>query len=399
MFSGKTVLVTGGTGFIGGRLVEKLVLEHRARVRVLVRNFARAARIARLPIEMLPGNLGDAAAVRAAARGCEVVFHCAYDFAGTKDHQRRVAIESTRNVGEAALEFGLARMVHVSTFSIYAPMPNGDLTEDSPWPKCKDSYVLAKREAERLVRQLRRTQSLPVVIVQPTLVYGPFSPHWTVAPIQRLTTGLVPLLNHGDGYCNAVYIDDVVDAMILAAIRPGIDGETFLISGEKPVTWKDFYGAFENRLGIRGTVEVVEEELIKTIKARRRQRGTLPQLLNLMRHPEVATTLISLPLVQSTLKLFRNSLPDDRWQALKSFLLVSRSGNHVLNGSGKVLHIPDEMLLGLYRTKTRVRIEKARKYLGYVPKFDFERGMDLTAHFIHWANLVSDAPGFRYSLE
>jgi len=49
------------------------------------------------------------------------------------------------------------------------------------------------------------------------------------------------------------------------------------------------------------------------------------------------------------------------------------------------------MLLGLYRTKTRVRIEKARKYLGYVPKFDFERGMDLTAHFIHWANLVSDA--------
>jgi nucleoside-diphosphate-sugar epimerase len=399
MFSGKTVLVTGGTGFIGGRLVEKLVLEHRARVRVLVRNFARAARIARLPIEMLPGDLADPAAVRAAARGCELVFHCAYDFAGTKDQQRRVAIESTRNVGEAALEFGLARMVHVSSFAIYAPMQNGDLTEDSPWPNCKDSYVLAKREAERLFRQLHRTQRLPVVIVQPTLVYGPFSPHWTLAPIQKLTTGLVPLLNHGDGYCNAVYIDDVVDAMILAAIRPGIDGETFLISGEKPITWKDFYRGFENRLGIHGTVEVVEEELINRMKARRRQRGTLPQLLNLVRHPEVATGLISLPPVRATLKVFKNCLPDDRWQTLKSFLLASPSENHVLNGSGKVLHIPDEMLLGLYRTKTRVRIEKARKLLGYVPKFDFERGMDLTAHFIHWANLVSDAPGFRYSLE
>jgi len=273
------------------------------------------------------------------------------------------------------------------------------LTEDSPWPNCKDSYVLAKREAERLFRQLHRTQRLPVVIVQPTLVYGPFSPHWTLAPIQKLTTGLVPLLNHGDGYCNAVYIDDVVDAMILAAIRPGIDGETFLISGEKPITWKDFYRGFENRLGIHGTVEVVEEELINRMKARRRQRGTLPQLLNLVRHPEVATGLISLPPVRATLKVFKNCLPDDRWQTLKSFLLASPSENHVLNGSGKVLHIPDEMLLGLYRTKTRVRIEKARKYLGYVPKFDFERGMDLTAHFIHWANLVSDAPGFRYSLE
>ena len=260
MFSGKTVLVTGGTGFIGGRLVEKLVLEHRARVRVLVRNFARAARIARLPIEMLPGDLGDPAAIRAAARGCEIVFHCAYDFAGTKDQQRRAAIESTRGVAEAALKFGLTRMVHVSSFSIYAPMRDGDLTEDSPWPKCKNSYVLAKRDTERLVRQLHRRQRLPVVILQPTLVYGPFSSHWTIAPIQRLTTGLVPLLNHGEGYCNPVFIDDAVDAMILAAIRPGIDGETFLISGEKPVTWKDFYGAFENRLGIRGTVEVVEEE-------------------------------------------------------------------------------------------------------------------------------------------
>src|SRR5207249_8949445 len=208
MFSGKTVLVTGGTGFIGGRLVEKLVLEHRARVRVLVRNFARAARIAHLPIEMLPGDLEDPAAIRAAARGCEIVFHCAYDFAGTKDQQRRAAIESTRGVAEAALKFGLTRMVHVSSFSIYAPMRDGDLTEDSPWPKCKNSYVLAKRDTERLVRQLHRRQRLPVVILQPTLVYGPFSSHWTIAPIQRLTTGLVPLLNHGEGYCNPVFIDD-----------------------------------------------------------------------------------------------------------------------------------------------------------------------------------------------
>jgi nucleoside-diphosphate-sugar epimerase len=390
MFSGKTVLVTGGTGFIGGRLVEKLVLEHHARVRVLVRNFARAARIARLAVEMVPGDLRDAAAVRAAARGCEAVFHCAYDFTGAKDHQKRVAIEGTRNVCEAASEFGLARMVHVSTFSVYAPLPNGDLTEDCPWPKCKDSYVLAKRESERLVRQLGKTRNLPAVIVQPTLVYGPFSPHWTMGPVERLTTGLVPLLNHGDGCCNAVYIDDVVDALILAATRPGIDGETFLISGENPVTWKDFYGAFENRLGIHGTVEVDEEELIKTIKARRHQRGTLPQLVTLVRHPEVAPKLIGLPFVGRTLRLIKNCLPNDQWQALKSFLLASRSANHFANGSGKVLHVPDEMLLGLYRTKTRVRIEKANKRLGYVPKFDFERGMELTERFIHWANLVSD---------
>jgi nucleoside-diphosphate-sugar epimerase len=385
----KSVLVTGGTGFVGGRLVEKLVLEQGARVRVLVRSFTHASRIACFPVEMVSGDITDETIVTKAVQGCDVVFHCAYDFAGTRVCQRQAGVQGTRNVCEAVLRERVSRMVHVSTFSVYAPMLDGGLTESAPQPRSATTYVLVKREAERIVLDLHKQQGLPVVVLQPTLVYGPFSPHWTLALVRNLRTGLVPLVNGGKGYCNAVYVDDVVDAMILAATQPDAVGETFLISGENPVTWKEFYSAFEAALGIHATAEVSEKELRELVRRRRRRPGSLSQLLALARHPELFSQLVALPIVQSPLKLLKHCLSDERWEFLKSRVLRDNSQDHRQNGrSGKPLHIPDENLLALYRSQTRACIDKAKKRLGYRPRFDFEQGMAATARFIHWANLA-----------
>src|SRR5437899_10163551 len=98
---GKKVLVTGGTGFIGGRLVERLVLEWGAQVRVLVRNFAHAVRVARFPIEMVPGDTTDANAMKSAAKGCDAIFHCAYGATADPEKQKAIALKAVEAVAQA----------------------------------------------------------------------------------------------------------------------------------------------------------------------------------------------------------------------------------------------------------------------------------------------------------
>lgn len=385
---GKSILVTGGTGFVGGRLVEKLVLEQHARVRVLVRNFSNAPRIARFPIEMVSGDITDEAIVQKALQGCDVVFHCAHDSRLGKDRQKLMAVQGTRNVSQAVLREGVQRMVHVSTVAVYGPTLDGDLTESSPWQPSDHNYVLAKRAAERLVLDLYRQDGLPVVVLQPTTVYGPFCKPWTLQPIKDLKTGLVPLVNGGGSYCNAVYIDDVVDAMILAATQPDVLGEIFLISGEKPISWKTFYSAFEAALGMRATVDISEEKLVEMQRKQAHSASATSRLLDLARDPKTVSRVTRIFPVRASLKILKNFLSEKQRQSLKSRVLRSRPERKRNKEAGKSIHVPGETLLGWYRARTWVRIDEAQKLLGYVPRFDFERGMELTTRFIHWANLA-----------
>ena len=127
-----TVLVTGATGFIGGRLAERLVVEHGARVRALVRNFGRAARLARFPIELVQGDLCSPESIDRAVAGCDYVFHCAYGSDGQDDARRVVNAQGTRHVLDAALKHRVKRVVHTSTVTVYGNTPDGPLDETAP---------------------------------------------------------------------------------------------------------------------------------------------------------------------------------------------------------------------------------------------------------------------------
>jgi nucleoside-diphosphate-sugar epimerase len=98
------------------------------------------------------------------------------------------------------------------------------------------------------------------VILQPTVIYGPSATPWTVDVLQWLKTSRVILVNRGSGLCNAVYIDDLITAILGAAVQERVIGERFLISGEKPVTWREFFRRFEHMLGFASTVEMSAAE-------------------------------------------------------------------------------------------------------------------------------------------
>src|SRR6185295_17202415 len=84
-------------------------------------------------------------------------------------------------------------------------------------------------------------RGLSVAVVQPTVVYGPFGQTFTIKPLQSLKSGRVILVNGGEGLANLVYVDDVVTGMILAAITDAANGESFILSGPEPTTWRAFY--------------------------------------------------------------------------------------------------------------------------------------------------------------
>jgi len=391
--SGKQVLVTGGTGFIGGRLVEKLVLECEAQVRVLVRSFTTTSRIARFPLEMIQGDVADTEAVRRAADGCEVIFHCVYGNKGTARQRRAATVGGTEAVAKAALATGASRMVHVSTISVYGRTPDGDLDETAPRRRSGDFYADTKLKAERLVFNYYRKYGLPVVVIQPTIVYGPFAAVWTVEPLQQLRTGRIVLVNGGDGLCNAVYVDDVVQAMILAATQQNVVGKAFLVSGEAPVTWRDFYCAYERMLGVSGTVSMSAAEAKAYAREQRKARSILNQALNILREePAVRERVLRSPEVATLVKFVQSLLPEQTWQSLKR-RIMGRGGTGqppVATEGEKPIHSLDSSLVWFYGSKTRVRIDKAKRILGYQPAFDLESGVRLTEQWARWANLLNE---------
>lgn len=385
----KRVLVTGGTGFIGGRLVERLVLDCGAKVRVLIRNLTRATRVARFPVEMINADLLDAKAVTTAAQDCDFVFHCAFGNSGGADKQRRVNVEGTRHVFDAALQSGVKRVVHLSTVSVYGALEGNILDESAPRRYSGSLYADSKLDAENLAFQYAQKQSLPVTILQPTIVYGPYATGWTLNILQQLKSERVILVNGGEGICNAVYVDDVVNAMLLAAVNDAAVGEAFLISGEPAVTWRDFYQSYEKILGVSSTVSKPAQEIALFEPPKPGSIFKEP-LKVLLENGAVRRRIMDTVEVATLRKLGRAVLPSAIRTGLKRQITSRHTPSHVWNGkkNEKPLSLMDEGLVRFFSAKTTVRIDKAKNVLGYWPAFDLNKGMWLTEEWAQWANLL-----------
>ncbi len=250
------VLVTGAGGFIGGRVVEALLeLDDRDVVPGL-RRWSTAVRIGRYPVEPVECDLMTPGELAGALEGVSAVVHCAVGNAA-------VTVEGTRNLLQAALDAGVRRVVHLSTIDVYG-RAEGTVHESHPYAETGREYGDSKIDAEKVCRDFAES-GLEVVILRPTIVYGPFSELWTVEPAQRLTTGswLLPA-SACQGTCNLVYVDDLVRAIILALDAPGVSGAAYNINGPDEITWQEYVEALNASLGL----EPVAPPPASTAKAR-----------------------------------------------------------------------------------------------------------------------------------
>jgi predicted dehydrogenase/nucleoside-diphosphate-sugar epimerase len=363
---GTKILVTGATGFIGGRLVERLVRETGAQVRCLVRNLASATRLARLPVEIVRADLNNANDVDRAVQHIEYVFHCAYDRLSREQN-----INGLHNLITACAKHSVRRLVHVSSFGVYEPFPDGPLTEETRDGDRSSVYVNTKLDLEKILFDIAGHQNVPATIVQPTIVYGPFCGTWTNAIAEMLIYGNVVLPGRGEGLCNAVYVDDIVDGLAIAALSPAAVGKRFIMSGPRPITWGTFFTAFAKALGTNPPSYWPRERIINE------SQGIFRELrLGLSDPRRIVKLLMRWNFARQALNAGLSVMPAP-WQSFfKNYYKDGRLGETFL---------PNSQLLALYSSQALATAEKARSLLGYQPRFDFQRGMTLTSDYLDWA--------------
>ncbi len=250
--SGKTALVTGATGFIGGHLTRRLQIAEGVQVRALVRSLQKAAPLEALGVEILPGDITDPEAVREAMRGAQIVYHAAAwaDEQGDRDAVWAVNVGGTQHTIDAALAEGVERFIHLSSCAVYGSLQQLDIDETTPPRMTGRVYHDSKVAAEGLVFAAYQKQGLPVVVPRPSQVYGPGSLQFSIRVIQAVKAGKVILVDGGKHHFKPVYIDNLIDALTLCAQVDAAVGEALNITDGEPVPWKDFFAAYGRMAGV-----------------------------------------------------------------------------------------------------------------------------------------------------
>lgn len=226
------VFVTGGTGFVGKPTVRRLV-EGGHEVRCLVRRISHTSELEALGCEFAYGDVTDKASVIEGARGCEWVVNLANVYSWwepDKGVYRRVNVEGTRNVMEAALEAGVSKVVHVSTFVVWGKPLQSPFDEQTPvGPERFTEYARSKYEGDLVVWELYRERDLPVVVLYPGPVLGADDPKSTGQLIRDLVEGRMPGRILEDSAFTWVHVKDVAEAIVRALEKEGNSGEKYLI--------------------------------------------------------------------------------------------------------------------------------------------------------------------------
>jgi len=234
-------LITGASGFIGGRLAARMAALGRP-ARCLARASSDVSALDALGLPVVRGELADESSLEAATAGCAAVVHCAAlvsDWA-TVEEIRATNVAGTRNLLAAAARAGVRRFVHISTTDVYGHPARAAVAESSVPGGFSNWYSQTKLEAEDAVHRAAAGGRLPAVVLRPATVYGPGSED-VVGEIAKAIRGRhMLLIGGGETGAGLCYVENLIDAILLALDLPAAAGGTFNISDGLDVSWRRF---------------------------------------------------------------------------------------------------------------------------------------------------------------
>jgi nucleoside-diphosphate-sugar epimerase len=243
-------LVTGASGFIGGHLALGLVRDG-WHVRCLVRATSDTSRLDGQGVEIVVGDIEDRDSLVRAVDGCAVVFHCAAlvsDWATVKEITT-ANVRGTENVLAAAVSASAKRFVHFSTTDVYGYRGSPQIDEAHRATRLSNWYARTKLRAEEAVLRAQAEQGLPAVILRPATVYGPGSREVVGEIASALRKRSMLLIDGGRAVAGLVYVENLVDAAVLAAGHRAAAGNAFNVTDGLDVTWRQFIDGLAQGLG------------------------------------------------------------------------------------------------------------------------------------------------------
>jgi len=339
----RRVLITGGAGFIGARIAE-IYFARDIPVRVGIRTWKSAARVGRLPVEIVPCDVMDPQAVASAMTGATEVVHCARG-------GEHVNVEGTRNVLRAAAEAAVRRVVLLSTVSVYGDIEGA--VDEATALDANNEYGRSKIGAEELCAEYQAA-GLSTCVLRPTIVYGPFSDNWVIEYAQRFVSAewQLPRSVCG-GTCNLIYVDDLVELISLACTRPEADGETFIANGRDRPTWWEYFEALNAAMGRPPLGDPPRAS------ARRSARLMMP--------------------VRKTAKFLLANFENQIMAVYQRSDFMKRV---MRKFEEKVRNTPTTNEFELYSREVSFSADKATRLLGYDPKVDMSEGVGRSAAWL-----------------
>ena len=275
----------------------------------------------------------------------DIVVHLAYESSGTSEQKYQITVEGTKSVLLAAIKAKVKRFIHISSISVYGEPPkNKTYTEDTPRYASLGLYPSLKQEAELAVLNLP-CKGTEVVVLQPGIVYGSGGSYWTEGLLKIFKEKFFPLVNGGQGLCNLIHVEDVVDAIILAATVPSIDGECFIVTNDTPVTWATFMGSYEKILAKKCLISI-PTLIMKQYNVWKRASGKVQEYRFYTR------------ILRKLFKVFQ-------------FPYIY-----------KPIHFIDNERIDFFAAQPYFSNQKAKKLLGFKPKIELEEGMGKVKEWI-----------------
>jgi nucleoside-diphosphate-sugar epimerase len=260
------VLLTGGTGFIGGRLLTHL-LEKGHQVNLVV-NRSTPSVPEGPSVKYHRCDLTDPVNFRSAGFKADAAVNVAGQLRvpGIPDARYwKIHYEATKHVLEECTRFKLRRLVQVSTTGVYGVTGRTPVAEDGPIQP-SDIYEKTKWEGERYAREYCSDGKLDLVIVRPGLVYGPGDSH-LLGLFKAIKYGLFRTIGDGDNFVHPVFIDDLVDGLMLALESPSAAGGTFNMVNPRPVAFRAFCEEAARALGKKLSKSGIPPGLARTAGA------------------------------------------------------------------------------------------------------------------------------------